>query len=170
MSYLGCPTGFGVAQSTKDEWLVEQVRGKLGKWTGRFLSMAGRVIVVNHIIGGMMNFYLGTWSLSKAAMIRVNRLLGDFVWGKEGGKGIRVGWQWCALPKGCGGLGVPNIIAKGKALAAKWVLKAIDSSEPWAELLKAHIRKAEFKASKGVGWGLPRREDLWGWRDRGERY
>ena len=149
LGYLGCPTGFGVAQSTKDEWLVEQVRVKLGKWTGRFLSMSGRVIVVNHIIGGMMNFYLGTWSLSKAAIARVNRLLGDFVWGKEGGKGIRVGWKWCALPKACGGLGVPNISAKGKALAAKWVLKALDSLEPWAEFFKAHIRRAEFKATKG---------------------
>ena len=68
MGYLGCPTGFGVAQSTKDEWLVDRVRGKLGKWKGQFLSMAGRVVVVNHIIGGMMNFYLGIWTLSKAAI------------------------------------------------------------------------------------------------------
>ena len=148
MGYLGCPMGFGVAQSMKDEWLVEQVSGKLGQWTGIFLSMAGQVIVVNHIIGGLMNFYLGTWSLSKVAIVRVNRLLRDFVWGKEGGKGIRVGWKWCALPKGCGGLGVPNIIAKAKALAAKWVLKAIDSPEPWAELLKAHIQRPEFKDTK----------------------
>ena len=79
----------------------------------------------------------------------MNKLLGDFVWGKEGGKGIRVGWRWCALPKDMGGLGVPNISAKGKAVAAKWVLKALDSSEPWAEFFKAHIRRAEFKATKG---------------------
>ena len=121
----------------------------MGKWQRNSLSMAGRVIVVNHIIGGMMNFYLGVWSLSKAAIARVNRLLGDFIWGKSGGKGIRVGWSWCALPRDLGGLGVPNISAKGKALAAKWTLKALDSLEPWAEWYKAHIQKAEFKDFKG---------------------
>ena len=91
--YLGCPTGFGIEQSDRNEWVVERVRAKLGKWVRNSLSLAGRVIVVNHIIGGMMNFYLGVWSLSKAAIARVNRLLGDFIWGKEEGKGIRVGWS-----------------------------------------------------------------------------
>lgn len=161
VEYLGCPTGFGVAQSTKDEWLVDRVRGKVGKWQNKSLSMPGRVIVVNHIIGGMMNFYLGIWSLSKAAIARVNRLLGDFIWGKEGGKGVRVGWSWCALPKALGGLGVPNIIAKGQALAAKWVPKALDSSEPWAEFFKAHIRGAEFKVSKGWS-GVPIEDKVFG--------
>ena len=147
--YLGCPTGFGIEQSDRDEWVVERVRTKLGKWVRNSLSLAGRVIVVNHIIGGMMNFYLGVWSLSKAAIARVNRLLGDFIWGKKGGKGIRVGWTWCALPKEFGGLGIPNICAKGKALAAKWTIKALDSREPWAEYYKACIQKSEFNDFKG---------------------
>jgi hypothetical protein len=147
--YLGCPTGFGIAQSDRDEWVVERVRTKVGKWQNRSLAMAGRVIVINHIIGGMMNFYLGVWALSKAAIGRINSILGDFVWGKEGGRGIRVGWSWCALPRECGGLGIPNISAKGKALAAKWTFKALESGEPWAEWYKKYLYEAGFKDFKG---------------------
>jgi len=64
-NYLGCLLGLGVTQSSRDDWLVAKVRDKLGKWSRNHLSTAGRLVILNHMIGGLLNFYLGIWSLSK---------------------------------------------------------------------------------------------------------
>lgn len=50
---------------SRDDWPVAKVRDKLGKWSRNHLSTAGRLVILNHMIGGLLNFYLGIWSLSK---------------------------------------------------------------------------------------------------------
>jgi len=95
--------------------------------------------VINHILGGLLNFYLGVWSILKSVVGRINLLLCSFVWNKDSGKGIEVGWQWCTFPRELGGLGLPNILARGKVLASKWTIRALCSSEFWAVCCRGYI-------------------------------
>jgi len=53
----------------------------------------------------------------------------SFIWNRVSGKGVEVGWVWCTMPRHLGGLGIPNILAKGFALVNKWTVKAITSEE-----------------------------------------
>jgi len=100
-------------------------------------------------LGGLLNFYLGVWSLSKVAIGRINKLVRRFIWNKDSGKGIEVGWQWCSLPREKGGLGIPNILAKGVVLGSKWTTKVISSNEIWASCHRGYVESAEFKYFKG---------------------
>ena len=104
--YLECPPGFGITQGSRDDWLVSKISDKLGKWKRGNLSIAGRIVVINHILGGLLNFYLGFCSFSKATIARINKIMRSFIWNKDSGRGIEVGWQWCILPREKGGLGI----------------------------------------------------------------
>lgn len=77
-----------------------------------------------------MNFFLNIWSISKTAVQRLNRLLRRFLWNKEKDIVVEVGWRWCLQLRENGGLGVPNIVAKGQALGAKWTFRTIASKDP----------------------------------------
>jgi len=98
--------------------------------------------VVNHILGGLINFYLGVCTISKAAVGRINWLLQRFIWNKESDKDTYVGWQWCTFPRELDGLGLLNILAKGKVLASKWTIRALGSREFWAACYRGYIGAA----------------------------
>jgi len=101
--------------------------------------------------------------LSKAAIARINKLMRRFIWNKESGKGIEVGWKWCILPKEKGGLGIPNILAKGTTSTTKWTIKALSLGEPWAIWYRSYIESAEFKYFKGWAKGSLEEKLLTDW-------
>lgn len=54
------------------------------------------------------------------------------------------------LEKKDGGLGVPNLELRGKAMATtKWTPRALVSKELWVVYFKGNIAEAEFKEWKG---------------------
>ena len=71
----------------------------------------------------------------------------------------KVSWTIYTMAKEAGGLGLINLQTLADKLAAKWILRSMDSDEFWAVLLRRNIHKFSLKSYKAWS-GLSAREVL----------
>lgn len=57
----------------------------------------------------------------------------------------KVSLKTCTLPKHLGGLGLLDISKMATKMAAKWIVRAIDTRDYWAHLITRHSAKAQLK-------------------------
>jgi len=59
--YLGMLVGGSHKRSKFWEGVVDRVRNKLGKWKGKFISMAGRLCLIKSILSSLPLFYMSMY-------------------------------------------------------------------------------------------------------------
>jgi len=110
LNYFGFPLGLEVGQGWKYESVVEKIWSMISFWRTNIILAPGRLVIINHIIGGMLNFFLNIWFISKSVVQGVNMMLRRFLLNKDRNKVIEIGWKWCIQGKENKGLGVVNIL------------------------------------------------------------
>lgn len=60
--------------------LGEKIRKQISSWTGRFLSFAGRLQLLNSVITSLTNFWMAAFRLSSECLKEIERLCGAFLW------------------------------------------------------------------------------------------
>lgn len=81
----------------------------------------------------------------------INSLSNNFLWGGDGSnnrKVVKVALKTCVLPKQLGGLGLMDINLMSLKLAAKWIVRSMDSSDYWATLIQRSCKKFQLKDRK----------------------
>ena len=68
--YLGCQIGIDLSREQQIAPLLLSMRQKLLGWSKSRLSLAGRVVVVNHVLLETMWYTLSCWMFSKHALLR----------------------------------------------------------------------------------------------------
>lgn len=63
--YLGCPIGYKVRPSQEADFLLGKLRKKLFTWANRSLSLAGRTILLKHILRAVPTYHLMALALYK---------------------------------------------------------------------------------------------------------
>ena len=99
--YLGLP--LLTKRMTVRDYLpfVEKVRKRMSSWTGRFLSHAGRLQLINSVIRSLANFWTAAFRLPGSCLKEIERLCSAFLWSGPELKTTKakVSWRDICFPK-----------------------------------------------------------------------
>ena len=60
--------------------LTEKIRKRVSSWTGRFLSYAGRLQLINSVIMSLTNFWMAAFRLPSGCIKEIERICSSFLW------------------------------------------------------------------------------------------
>ena len=123
MKYLGVPITVSGLTKLECNNLVEKILTKVRIWTTKHLSYAGRAMLINSAIFGMINYWASIFILPNSVIERLTQICRNFLWGvkAEYAATPKVAWDTVCLDKKNGGLGIKDLAAWNKALIAKLV-------------------------------------------------
>jgi len=121
--YLGMLLGGNHRRSKFWEEVVERVRRRLGRWKGKFISMAGRLYLIKSVLSALPLFYMSLYKMPLMVANEIVRLQRNFLWGwgSEGRRIVWASWDKVCAPKEKGGLGMIDIRRFNIALLGKWI-------------------------------------------------
>ncbi|GAU20845.1 hypothetical protein TSUD_120370 [Trifolium subterraneum] len=136
-TYLGIPVGANPRRCSTWDPLVDKLRSRLRSWGNRFISLGGRIVLINSVLNAIPTFHLSFMKMPATVIKKIVRIQREFLWGGvKGGRKISW-WRWRLLQK-------ENALWK-EVLVAKYGIKAC---------LNVHW----------IGCELPRTSSPW-WRD-----
>ncbi|KAL9691774.1 hypothetical protein QQ045_012200 [Rhodiola kirilowii] len=141
ITYLGAPLFRGAARIDFFDYLVEKVRVKTAEWMKNFISMAGRVVLVNSVLSTIPMHVIACLSVPKTTLRRIESIMSNFIWDQGVYKSRHwVSWQHLCRTKGAGGLGVHSLIDMQMAFKGKlaWAFIAADSM--WARFMRSKYK------------------------------
>ncbi|XP_019163573.1 PREDICTED: uncharacterized protein LOC109159918 [Ipomoea nil] len=148
--YLGLPGLVGRNKRDVLGWIKDKIKTRIGQWGNRFMSRAGREILLKNVLQSIPNYAMQVLLLPKGLCEEIERLMNSYWWGceaREGRRGIR--WRrWADLckPKSMGGLGFRRIREMNIALLGKQVWGLL--TRPDALITK--VVKAKYFPSTSV--------------------
>ncbi|WMV45736.1 hypothetical protein MTR67_039121 [Solanum verrucosum] len=139
-TYLGMP--LGAKSMSKEIWssVIEKCEKKLARWKGQYLSLGGRVTLINSVLDAMPTYMMSLFPIPVGVIDRLDRIRRKFLWrGNKDRKGYNlVKWNDLIIEKRYGGLGIKNLQNHSKDLRMKWLWKyANDKHLLWRKVIKA---------------------------------
>lgn len=62
-------------------WLVDRIRSKINKWTHRWLSMGGRLIMIQAVLSQLFVFWCHQYYFTESIISSINKIMAQFLWG-----------------------------------------------------------------------------------------
>jgi hypothetical protein len=138
--YLGLPVGANSRRASTWEPMLQALRNRLGGWGNKYISLGGRIVLLNAVLNAIPIFYLSFLKIPMVVWKKVRRIQREFLWGCKGGR-ARISWvKWDTVckPKRLGGLGVRDIRAVNISLLAKWKWRLLGNDNAmWKEVLRS---------------------------------
>jgi len=136
--YLGLPLVNKRLSAADYLPLLEKIRQRIGSWTARFLSFAGRLNLISSVLWSICNFWMAAFRLPRGCIREVDKICSAFLWSGQEMKTTKakVSWQEICKPKHEGGLGLRSlkeandvcclkliwrIVSHGNSLWVKWI-------------------------------------------------
>ena len=126
--YLGLPVGANPRSFGTWEPLVEHLSRRLNTWGHKYISLGGRIILLNSVLNAKPIFYLPFLRMSANVWRRIVRIQREFLWGGVGG-GRKISWvNWNSVcqAKENSGLGLRDVRVLNVSLLAKWKWRLLD--------------------------------------------
>ena len=119
--YLGLPSLVGRNKCNIFQQLTERVANKLSGWKEKFLSMAGREVLIKAVVQAIPTHTMSCFLLPKSLCDELNSMVSRFWWGQKQDERKMVWMKWNKLcrPKAKGGMGFRDLKAFNLALLAK---------------------------------------------------
>lgn len=89
--YLGLPVGANPLKLATWEPLLEQLTLKLHSWGNKYVSLGGRIVLLNAVINAIPIFYLSFIKMPMKVWRKIVKIQRDFLWGGARGEGSFVG-------------------------------------------------------------------------------
>ncbi|GKV30901.1 hypothetical protein SLEP1_g39668 [Rubroshorea leprosula] len=111
--------------------LIETFKKKLSSCKGRFLSLGGRIMLLNSVLSSLPMFLMFVHLLPKGLILSLDRIRRNFLWGSgEGKRKISlVCWDKVCRSKVEGGLGIKELRRFNLALLGKWWSRMASENE-----------------------------------------
>lgn len=124
VKYLGLPFSTTRLKTVDFQPPVDKAIGKLSSWSGRSMTVAGRLTLVKSVLTSQPVYLLTALKAPKEIMKLIDAKRKQFLWaGTEnitGGK-CKVNWARSARPRKGGGFGVLHLGKFSKALRPRWL-------------------------------------------------
>lgn len=141
LSYLGFPLHF--KRTLKKDWnpIVDKLQYCLENWKGKYLSLGGRVTLLNAVLSAIPTYYLSTLHLPAKVVQKIDGIKWRFLW--SNGQQNHHGYHLCNWFRICrsrtqDGLGIINLKTSSITLKSKLVWKFLSNTPnyKWIQLLK----------------------------------
>ena len=142
LRYLGVQVGIDLVPKLQVAPLSLTLRKKVFLWSHANLSLAGRVIVPNHVLLSIICYTASPWIFSKSCIGQIRRLVRHFIWGGEDRSRVRekVAWSTLITPKQHGGLTIIDPVDQHMALLAKLVVRGLSLGHtPWKQFFMQRL-------------------------------
>ena len=98
--------------------ILKKVRDTVSAWQNRYLSLMGKVQVVNSLVASQFVYKMMVLPcISRQTIKTVDNIIRGYIWN---GKKAKIAYNILQLPKREGGLNLVNLEIKDKALKATW--------------------------------------------------
>ena len=120
-NYLGFPINHKGVPRNRLNFIIERVMSKLAGWKARFLSFAGRFVLVKSVMSSIPNYVMQATALLAHLCEKLDKINRDFLEGStsENRRLHLVSLSKIIRPKEEGGLGIQVARAKNLALLAR---------------------------------------------------
>jgi hypothetical protein len=138
--YLGLPVGANPRKERTWKPLLDSLAKRLNNWQFRYVSLGGRVILLNFVLNSIPIFYLSFMKMPANIWKQIVKLQREFLWG--GTNRVRkipwVSWTNVCKSKANGGLGIRDLRAVNLALLSKWRWRLLSGGQGiWRDILMA---------------------------------
>jgi hypothetical protein len=119
--YLGLPALIGRSKTAAFSGLQGRIWGRMHGWKEKFLSQAGKEVLLKAIIQAIPTYTMSVFQLPKTVCKEINSLMSNYWWGQKD-KEFKIAWMsWEKLgrSKDKGGLGYRDLESFNLALLAK---------------------------------------------------
>lgn len=145
IKYLGFrlkPSGYKIADWV---WLITKVEKRIQVWYHRYLSRAGRLVLIKSVIEATPVYWMALAWIPRGILNRLQSICCRFLWkGQQTGRPFSwVKWDTIALPKRWGGWGIKRLALFSKALAAKLGWRLLTSDSLWSRVAYAKYIKPQ---------------------------
>lgn len=147
--------------------VVKDIRRRLDNWRGRFLSIGGRVVLINSVLNSIPLYSLSVYRAPKKVLKEIRRIQRSFLWKSvEGGRGVCwVSWHTICKPKAEGGLGIQDVNRMNVSLLMKWKwIICNEANSIWSNLLVHRYKNPVVKMFVNDPGIISRKDSIW-WRD-----
>jgi hypothetical protein len=119
--YLGLPALVDKSRVREFQYITDKVRKRISDWNVKFLSQAGKEILIKVVLQAIPTYCMSLFLLPKKLCSDLNGLMQKFWWGQNNGSN-KIHWlKWekmgCSKNQGC--LGFRDFRCFNKALLAK---------------------------------------------------
>jgi hypothetical protein len=120
------------------KWLLQKLDKRINAWSHRWLSRAGRLVLVKSVLEAIPVYWMSLSWIPKGILNAARKLTSKFLWsGKSESHVIPwVRWEKIATPKALGGWGLKNIFYFSKALAAKGGWCLLNTTSLWTKVIR----------------------------------
>ncbi|GAU27881.1 hypothetical protein TSUD_159750 [Trifolium subterraneum] len=149
--YLGLPVGANPRRAATWNPVIEVLQKRLASWKNKYVSLGGRVVLLNSVLSAIPIFYLSLFKMPAGVWKKIVSLQRRFLWGGAAGSS-KISWvKWTDVcrPKKEGGLGVKDLRIMNISLLAKWKWRLLSEGEA---IWKNIIRERYGGGERGVGW------------------
>jgi hypothetical protein len=165
--YLGLPVGANPRRVATWQPMIDVLKNRLNSWGNRFLSVGGRIVLLNSVLSAIPIFYLSFMKMPVKVWKEVVKIQRDFLWGglEKKRKISWVCWDTVTKPKIDGGLGVRDLRRVNLSLLAKWRWRFLNSDRCfWRSVLEAKYGESLAVGHIQHDYSESRMASTW-WRD-----
>ena len=154
--YLGLPVHVGISRSQIFKYLKDRVWQRIQGWKERFLSWAGKEILIKEIAQAIPTFAMGCFDMTKTLYGQISTMICRY-WRNQQEEKHKIHWlSWDTMikPKCEGGLGLRDIHAFNMAMLCKQASRLLQTPDSLcARLLHAkyYPGRSCLKAQSGTG-------------------
>jgi hypothetical protein len=149
------------------EPMITVVRNRLGSWGNKYVSLGGRIVLINAVLNAILIFYLSYMKMPKKVWKELVKIERVFLWAglTKITKTCWVRWDVICRPKKEGGLGVRDLQLVNISLLAKWKWKLLShDDELWKDVVVARYG-SDVMGKRNLGEiDITRMGSHW-WRD-----
>ncbi|KAL9663483.1 hypothetical protein QQ045_018870 [Rhodiola kirilowii] len=150
-TYLGAPLYKGITLIAYFDDLVNRLLARIKGWASHFLSMSGRIVLVNSVLNAMAIHSMICLPVPLSILDRMTSLMASFVWDAGDAKRKHwIGWERLCRSREEGGLGLKNPRGIMHALHGKLAWSYIQNKTLWARHAHARFKVGDRGSSL---WG-----------------
>lgn len=140
--------------------LIARIKSKIGSWTARHLSFAGRLQLIGSVLYILTNFWMSAFRLPNQCIQDINSLCSAFLWSGPvmSSQKAKIAWVDVCTPKEEGGLGLRSLSEVNRVSCLKLIWRILSSRDSlWVQWIHRYlIRKSSF-------WNVKETSSLGSW-------